>query len=115
PGKWSQGSYRVDLFIDGKKITSGSFEIYETPSVHILLVRGQVYFNESKYDDAIAEFTKAIELDPKYAAAYIYRGMAYDINKQYKNSVSDFDKFVELDSKDGGAVRDESVLLQKKG
>jgi len=65
-------------------------------------------------DKAIAEFTKAVELDPNYAAAYIYRGMAYDINKQYKNSVSDFSKFAELDSKDGELYATRAHFYRKK-
>ena len=29
------------------------------------------------YDQAIADYTEAIQLDPKYAAAYSWRGNAY--------------------------------------
>ncbi|MDR1868607.1 MAG: tetratricopeptide repeat protein [Treponema sp.] len=39
--------------------------------------RGFKYFDRNDYDSAIAEFTKAINLDPDFALAYIDRGHAY--------------------------------------
>ena len=35
------------------------------------------YANKGEYDKAIADYTEAIRLDPKYAEAYYNRGMAY--------------------------------------
>lgn len=29
PGNWKPGNYRVDLFVEGKKVASGSFEIFQ--------------------------------------------------------------------------------------
>jgi len=29
PGNWEAGNYRVELFVEGEKVTSGSFEIYQ--------------------------------------------------------------------------------------
>src|SRR5580704_10711645 len=39
--------------------------------------RGAAYFAKGDNDRAIADATKAIELDPKYDAAYYNRGNAY--------------------------------------
>ena len=39
--------------------------------------RGFEYLNNGDYDRAIAEFTKAINLNPEYAEAYFDRGTAY--------------------------------------
>ncbi len=38
---------------------------------------------EGRYDEAIKEYTKAIELDPNYAIAYAERGQAYFKLGQY--------------------------------
>src|SRR4030043_199512 len=38
---------------------------------------GFVYFQQQKYDEAIASYEKAIKLEPKAAAAYNMMGMAY--------------------------------------
>ena len=46
---------------------------------------------------AAQEFTKAIELDPDYAAAYYNRGFAYGKLGQYQRGIEDFDKAIQLD------------------
>ena len=48
------------------------------------------------YKGAIADYDKAIKLDPKYISAYYNRGLAkYDL-KDYEGASSDFDKANEL-------------------
>jgi len=41
-------------------------------------VRGTVYLDKSDYDNAIADFTKTMELDPRFAEAYHHRSIAYN-------------------------------------
>ena len=48
---------------------------------------------------AIINFTKAIELDPKYANAYFNRGIAYSSLKKYPEALADYTKAIELDPK----------------
>ena len=55
--------------------------------------------DESTYED----YTKAIELDPKYAHAYFNRGFAYDELKKYEEAIADYTKAMELDPKDSDA------------
>ena len=47
---------------------------------------------------AIKQFTKAIELDPKFSAAYFYRGVAEFKLGHYEIAIKDFNKVNELDS-----------------
>jgi hypothetical protein len=42
-----------------------------------------------QFDKAIADYTKAIELDPKLATAYSNRGIAYGGLKQYNKTITD--------------------------
>ena len=44
---------------------------------YVALERGEILFDLSDYDCAIADFTKAIELNPKIAQAYDFRGDAW--------------------------------------
>jgi tetratricopeptide (TPR) repeat protein len=48
------------------------------------------------YPGAIADYTKAIQLDSKFAKAYNERGLVYKILKQEKNALADFDRAIQL-------------------
>src|SRR3954464_6213035 len=45
----------------------------------------------------ILNFTKAIELNPKYAEAYAYRGYIYTISGDGDKAISDYNKAIQLD------------------
>lgn len=53
--------------------------------------------NEGHNDEAIAEYSKAIELDPQIAAAYNNRGVIYDNSEQYQSAIENYNKAIELD------------------
>lgn len=53
-----------------------------------------------KWQEAIDEFTKAIELDPSIEYAYIYRGNCYNELSQYDKAIADENKAIELKPKD---------------
>ena len=40
-------------------------------------VRGIIYDHIENYDNALADYTTAIEIDSKYAKAYVNRGLIY--------------------------------------
>jgi len=49
------------------------------------------------FDSAIINFTKAIELDPKYAGAYLNRRIVYESLGKTKKSETDFAKAKSLE------------------
>ena len=57
--------------------------------------RGMAEFAQSKYEDAIADFTRALELDKTYKTAY-YRGVVYSVLKRYAEAIDDFSMSLEL-------------------
>ena len=59
--------------------------------------RGIAHYFKNDYDRAIADYTKAIGLDPKYALAYHYRGIAYWRSKEYDRAIGDFIDAIRLD------------------
>jgi len=59
--------------------------------------RGDNYLNNGNYDLAIAEYTKAIDLDPTLASLYYNRGLAYSIKEEYELAVLDYTKSIEID------------------
>lgn len=61
------------------------------------LDRGNELAEEGRYEEAIEEYTKAIEIDPDYAAAYNNRGYAYDELGEYQQAIDDYTKAIEID------------------
>ena len=55
--------------------------------------------NLHQNDKTIADYTKAIELDPKSAEAYYTRGNAYADLNQYDKAITDYTKATELEPK----------------
>jgi tetratricopeptide (TPR) repeat protein len=61
--------------------------------------QGEAYLKQGKYPEAIAEFTKAIILDPKLAVAYNNRGIAFYNLEKNVEAIADCTKAIELDPK----------------
>jgi putative GTP pyrophosphokinase len=57
--------------------------------------RGMAEFAQSRYDEAIADFTRALDLEKSYRIAY-YRGVVYAVLKQYARAIDDFSLSLEV-------------------
>ena len=64
-----------------------------------LAATGESYIIDHDYDRAIADYTKAIEIDPKFADAYYNRGLAYCYKQDYDRAITDYTKAIEIDPK----------------
>jgi lipoprotein NlpI len=60
------------------------------------MVRGIVHESQRRHAEAIADFSKCIELDGKLADAYQHRGGEHFKLGKITESLADFDKFLEL-------------------
>jgi tetratricopeptide (TPR) repeat protein len=59
--------------------------------------RGVTYANLGRYDEALADHTRAIDLDPAYATAYSNRGLTYKNLGRYDEALADFTRAIERD------------------
>jgi tetratricopeptide (TPR) repeat protein len=66
-------------------------------------------------DSAIANYNKAIKINPKLAKAYNNRGVAYIWKKEYYLAVADFNKAIKLDPKDGKAYNNRAIVYAYLG
>jgi Flp pilus assembly protein TadD len=78
--------------------------------------KGVQLAQQGAFDQAVEEFTKAIQADPKDARFYRDRGGVYLTMKRFQDAVNDFTKAVELSPKEhtGYSLRGaaQSELLQ---
>lgn len=88
------------LFVHNRGKYSEAIEIYTNilavkPQREVSAVihkhRGMAWFSESRYSEAIADFTEALNLDPRcYKAAY-FRGVVHSVLEKYAEALRDYD------------------------
>ncbi len=77
--------------------------------------RGNGYGLKGEFDRAIADYTKAIELDPKYAHAYYGRGVAYGLKGEFDRAIADYTKAIEINPKDARYYNNRAWYYLKAG
>ena len=65
--------------------------------------RGQAWLGKNQTENAIEDFSKAIDINPSYATSYYNRGNCWFKKEQYGKAVSDYTRTVELDPEDAEA------------
>jgi tetratricopeptide (TPR) repeat protein len=96
-----------------RAIASG--ELSQKNLIRAYINRGNAWFSKSDYDKAIADFTKAIEIDPKDADAHYNRGVAWQRKSDYNKAIADFTKAIEIDPKDADAYHSRGFAWEEKG
>ena len=132
---WPVGSYRVDLYVAGAKVTSGAFEIAEdtSPAPHrssaalqeneelaeAAYQEAKRLTDEYKYQEAIPYLDKAIRLNPEFTPAYALRGSSYfalsffegtDTTQYRRLAIQDYTTAIEKDLKHGLVRPDQYVF-----
>ena len=69
---------------------------------------GDLYSRKGRYEEAITYYAMSIEVDPKYAQAYLNRGLAYHYTKQYDLAISDYTRSIEL-------VPEQAMIYNNRG
>jgi tetratricopeptide (TPR) repeat protein len=67
------------------------------------------------YDKAIADFTKAVEIDPGFSDAYIDRGLCYFSQGEYTKAVLDYDRALEIAPDDFRAHWNRALCMETAG
>lgn len=79
------------------------------------LSRGGALLGQEKFDDAIADLTRAIALDPRNVLALAGRGMAYIGKGDYAAATRDLDAASAIDPKNLLMIEGRALLAYRKG
>ncbi|GCL53597.1 tetratricopeptide repeat protein [Microcystis aeruginosa NIES-3806] len=90
--------------------------IYLAPRALWYVIRARYYFFQQKYDLALDDHNKAIELNPNYAMAYSVRATHYSYQQKSDLALDDYNKAIELNPNYGLYYRGRGLnyLLQQK-
>nr|NCR82312.1 serine protease [Microcystis aeruginosa K13-10] len=88
--------------------------IHLAPRAAWYVNRGILYRRQQKYELALSDWNKAIELNPNYAMAYYNRGVLYDDQKKYELALADWNKAIELNRNFTEAYNNRGVLYQNQ-
>jgi len=79
------------------------------------LDKGTAYYHKGMYDEAIAEFKKAIEIDPEFAEGYTNLGSAYAAKGMFDEAIAEFKKAIEINPNDAMAHNNLGGAYCRKG
>lgn len=77
--------------------------------------RGAQRLFARKYDEAIEEYNKAIELKPDYAPIYSIRGYIYRIKGDFESAIEDYNKLIELRPDNADGYCDRGIAYSRTG
>ena len=80
-----------------------------------LLARGSVYLKTGNTENAIRDFSNAIELNPNHPKAYHLRGLAREMGGENDRALADFGEAIDIDPEYGAAYYSRATLLTKVG
>lgn len=63
------------------------------------LLRGNAYQHKGSYENAMADYNKALKLDSLFATAFYERGKIYQTKQNFSKAVNDYNKAIELEPK----------------
>jgi tetratricopeptide (TPR) repeat protein len=77
--------------------------------------RGNVYAAARDIDRALADYSKAIELDPNEAKAFSNRGAAYQAEGEIERAFADYDEAIRLNPNGAAAFNNRGIAYQAQG
>jgi lipoprotein NlpI len=85
----------VRVLLLAASLVSPTYGIAETAADYNK--RGIAEAHQDDFDGAIADYSRALELDPKFVAAYRARGIAKQAKNDFEGAIADYNRALELD------------------
>lgn len=80
-----------------------------------LIDKGHFFFDEGKYEEAVKNYSRALNIEPENIDALINIGLAYRHLEKYDKAIEYYDKVLEIESNNKVAINNIGWSLQCKG
>ncbi|MEH1951707.1 MAG: tetratricopeptide repeat protein [Nostoc sp.] len=110
---YEENLYQVTLEMFTAVLQNSRIEVKWQPIA--LCWRGETYRLMERYTEALQDFDRAIELDPKYEWAIASRGFTYRLMERYTEALQNFDRAIELDLKSAWAIAGRGQTYKSMG
>jgi tetratricopeptide (TPR) repeat protein len=90
------GQTQINVTAQERQEVRQNIQVTSSLAAYEYFIRGVELQNNKSMNQAVIAYSKAIELDPRYAVAYYNRGLAYYDLKQYDKSIQDNNRAIEL-------------------
>lgn len=108
-----RGDYEDAIKLLTKAIKSDKFPDDELATIHVY--RGFSWEGQGNLNKAIADYSQAIELNPKDITAYTLRGVAWGKKREYDKAIADYTKAIEITPKFAKAYNNRGYTWAQKG
>lgn len=74
---------------------------------------GNNFYDLEKYEEALVEYDKVIELKPDYVEAYYNKGNSLSNCGRYEEAIKEYNKAIELKPDYAKAINNKSMVIEK--
>jgi len=78
-------------------------------------IYGDILADGRRFDEAIEQYKKAIELDPKFATTYYFLGRAYEAKREYVDAVQAYGKMARLGQVPAPEIEKTEDIFRRSG
>lgn len=94
---------------------TGAIKFSDNPQVDQVLRAGEAAFSRRDFDEAIKNYAKALEIDPKNYTAALFIGNTYDKQNQFAKGAEWYERAIRLDPNTETAYRYYADMAAKQG
>ena len=94
---------------------TGAIKFSDNPQVEQFMRVGEAAFSRRDFDEALAEYSKALELEPENYTAALFIGNTYDKQNQFAKGAEWYERAIQLDPNVETAYRYYADMLAKEG